>query len=45
MQALATAENPIIRFQGQQYYSDFKLTGEQQDSITSTLRLYELLQF
>ena len=45
MQALATAENPIIRFQGKQYYSDFKLTGEQKNSITSTLRLYELLQF
>ncbi|MDZ7663153.1 hypothetical protein [Thiohalophilus sp.] len=44
MRALAAAANPIIRFQGRQYYSDFKLTGEQQSSITSILRLYELLK-
>ena len=44
MRALATAENPIIRFQGRHYYKDFKLSGEQQDSITNSLELYELLR-
>lgn len=42
MRALASAENPIIRFQGRQYYSDFKLTDEQQKSISSILKLYKL---
>ena len=44
MRALAVASNPIIRFQGRQHFSDFKLTREQQDSIISILTLYELLE-
>lgn len=44
MRALANATDPVIRFQGRQYYSDFKLSSQQQSSIAEVLGLFGLLR-
>jgi hypothetical protein len=44
MEALATAANPIIRFQGKQYYSDFKLSPKQQKDILAALELFRAMK-
>ena len=44
MEALSTAANPIIRFQGKQYYSDFKLSTKQQKDIRAVLALFRSLE-
>lgn len=42
--ALATAEKSIIRFQGNQYYSDKKLQEDQKKGILDILKLFHLMK-
>ncbi len=44
MRALAQAKSSIVRFWGDKYYSDLKLSDQQQESISNILSLYEMLK-
>lgn len=44
MGTLAQAKTPMVRFRGDKYYSDLKLSNQQQESISNILSLYEMLK-
>jgi hypothetical protein len=43
LKALSKARSPVIRFQGRQYYSDFKLEPDQQEAIAHTIELFDVM--
>ena len=43
MEAIASSEKTIIRFEGDNYYSDFTVTAKDKEAIRFTLDLYYLL--
>lgn len=43
LKALSKAKNPVIRFQGRQYFSDFQLEPIQQEAIIDVMELFDLM--